>query len=309
MKKINLDFKNIQDLKNENDAYYIDRYGNVGVLEFIGECDGSHYEGQRSRLYKKNGHLEYVVTYEDFKEIDFFGDDDSKFEENELFSKLGETCNNYSYMFVPSREKLVWLFGIKNDKKVCYGVSQCLETYVEDVELCKPCTQIKYFDGKETAVKYYNEVKKEIYEKFKKRFKEVLISLDETKDKLKSLGINDRDLHSIKASKAKCGIKYHLTNLYEKVLKRTIVIEYIDNDGVAHLTNKKVLPPDTALYSEENYKQWELKEKHRDLIEYMYTIQNLADNLKRTIEKMEREIEPFSKKSTFIDISILDYLK
>jgi hypothetical protein len=309
MKKFNLDFKSIQDLKNENDAYYIDRYGNVGVLEFIGECDGSHYEGQRSRLYKKNGNLEYIVTHKDFKEIDFFGDDDSKFKENKLFSKLGETCHNYSYMFVPSREKLVWLFGIKNDKKVCYGVSQYIETYVKDVELCKPCTQIKYFDDKETAVKYYNEVKKEIYEKFKKSFKEVLISLDETKDKLKSLGINDSDLHSIKASKAKCGIKYHLRNLCEKILKRTIVIEYIDNDGVAHLTNKKVLPPDTTLYSEENYKQWELREKHSDLIEHMYTIQTTVDSLKREIEKMEKQIEPFSNKSTFIDIRILDYLK
>jgi hypothetical protein len=309
MKEFNLDFKSIQDLKNENDAYYIDRYGNVGVLEFIGECDGSHYEGQRSRLYKKNGNLEYIVTHKDFKEIDFFGDDDSKFKENKLFSKLGETCHNYSYMFVPSREKLVWLFGIKNDKKVCYGVSQYIETYVKDVDLCKPCTQIKYFDDKETAVKYYNEVKKEIYENFKKRLKEAFILLDETKDKLKSLGINDSDLHSIKASKAKCGIKYHLRNLCEKILKRTIVIEYIDNDGVAHLTNKKVLPPDTTLYSEENYKQWELREKHSDLIEHMYTIQTTVDSLKREIEKMEKQIEPFSNKSTFIDIRILDYLK
>ena len=145
MKKI--DLGKIQELENENDAYWMDRKGNIGILKFVGECDGSHYKGQRSRLYKLKGKLEYIVTSKDFKEIDFFGDYESKWTNNALFSKLGEKCHNYSHMFIPNMEKLLWLseFELDKDEKV-FCVSNSLYTFKENSDLAKEYKNLKTFN-------------------------------------------------------------------------------------------------------------------------------------------------------------------
>ena len=304
MKKI--DLNSIQELKNENDAYYMDKNGNIGILKFVGECDGSHYKGQRSRLYKLNGKLEYIATHEDFKEIDFFGDHSSKWKNNALFSKLGDDCN-YSHMFIPNREKLEWLskFELGEDKKV-FCVTERLYTFIENYDLTKEYKGIKIFDDKKDAIEYYDVLKNEILEKLLNYLQKSTSIFTDIENFLNSKNINyEEKLHGIRVKDANCGIKYHLQNLHEEYVKRTVIIDHIDKDGVGYLTNGKVLSPDEMIASEEVYDKIQSRKKYEDLIRSKWQIELFIKKVKSYLSHLSKD-KPFSKERFSVDTKYLE---
>lgn len=305
MKKI--DLNSIQELKNENDAYYMDKNGNIGILKFVGECDGSYYKGQRSRLYKLNGKLEYIVTHKDFKEIDFFGDHSSMWKNNALFSKLGGDCHNSSHMFIPNREALEWLSKVElgEDKKV-FCVSESLYTFIENYDLAKEYKHTKIFDDKKDAIEYYDVLKNEILEKLSKYLEKSTSIFTNIENFLNSKNINDEEkLDGIRAKDAKCGIKYHLKNLYNEYVKRTVIIDHIDKDGVGYLTNGKVLSPDKMIASEEVYDKIQTRNKYEDLIRSKWEIERFIEKVKSYLSDLSKD-KPFSKESFSVDTKRLE---
>lgn len=300
-----IDFEKIEQLPNKNDAYWMDRANNVGVLKFVGEDGDVHYKGQRARHYKMNGRLAYVITHEKFKEIDFFGDVDvlasAKMRDNKAFSEFGDDCKNYRYMFIPNREKLELVANLEKCNEKVYCVHERLGTFVEKAILFEKNQYTKAFKNLDEATEYYNELKKKIFDDTEKAAA-ILNNLYTTfNDFLVSNGVDTHTkIKEIRARDAKFGEKYHQINLSNGYTKSTITIKYIDDDGIVHLTNNKVLLPHTELVSEEEYQKYKLKEKYGEIYDNLYKISYELRRVATVREKLKQNLKPFSSDDTSV---------
>ncbi len=185
-------------------------------------------------------------------------------------------------------------------------MSESLCTFIENYDLAKEYKHIKIFDDKKDAIEYYDVLKNEILEKLSNYLEKSTSIFTDIENFLNSKNINDEEkLDGIRVKDAKCGIKYHLKNLYDEYVKRTVIISHIDKDGVGYLTNGKVLSPDKMIASEEVYDKIQSRKKYEDLIRSKWQIERFIEKVKSYLSYLSKE-KPFSKESFSVDTKRLE---
>ena len=185
-------------------------------------------------------------------------------------------------------------------------MSESLYTFIKNYDLAKEYKNIKIFDDEKDAIEYYDVLKNEILEKLSNYLEKSTSIFTNIENFLNSKNINDEEkLDGIRVKDAKCGIKYHLKNLYNEYDKRTVIIDHIDKDGVGYLTNGKVLSPNGMIASEEVYDKIQLRKKYEDLIRSKWQIERFIKKVKSYLSDLSK-YKPFSKERLSVDAECLE---
>ena len=300
MRKLN--FNSIPELNSPNDAYYLDRNENIGVLEFVGEYAGSLPEGWHIRYYKRDGkELMTIKTCKDFNhDCILFCDRGNTYENKGVFALL-DPVNRYDYFeyaLVPNKEILLGLFNQRNDISNVYHVYNTLETAVT----MGSSIGGNVFRNKHDALLYYNELKDKVCSKLDS----IMSGLENLKAMIKNalLMLNNLPtISSIYAKQAKRGEKYHVFYSHErKYSDESFIVDHVDYDGVAHLKNGKVFGPDELLMSDEFYCKQGLFTIRHELRSNIEEIKMLS----RHINAFDRNVEPFTGKYNGINWMYLE---
>lgn len=297
-----LDFNSIPELNNSNDAYYLDRNENIGVLEFVGEYAGSLPEGWHMRYYKRDGkELMTIKTCKDFNhDCILFCYRNDTYENKGVFALIDPVnrIDCFEYALVPNKEILFGLFNQRNDISNVYHVYDTLETGVT----IGSYDGGKAFRNKHDALLYYNELKGKVCSKLDS----IMSGLENLKAMAENALLILKNLPvslSISANEAKKGEKYHVFYSHErKYSDESFIIDHVDYDGVAHLKNGKVFGPDELLMSDEFYCKQGLFAIRNELHSNIEDIRALSER----INAFDRNVEPFTGKYNGINWKYLE---
>ena len=299
-----IDLKNLPELENEKDAYCLDRNGNIGVLHFVGDCDGSHYEGFMSRCYKLGRKLEYIVTNKKFKEIDFFGNDSTKEKNTSVFAMIDPygAYIQHPYLFIPNKRSLLNLFKDLESFKEYYVIFDTLGVRMKKYTALEAKKYDGVFETEEEAVKYFNAIKGKVYND--------LLSLREKTKEIRKIAksrvikaLPSPSNMSIKAKDAEIGGKYHFKLIEgNDYSKKTVVIDYIDKDGIAHLTNGNVFMPTDILLSDKNYFLLEKIKSNDEFVRTLNFINYFLAEIDKHLKQLSTVTNPFEDKVSSVHL-------
>lgn len=300
--KYYLDVNNIPKLENENDAYYIDRDHNVGVLKFIDEelSEFAHhdYEGGKSfcpRYYAvlgKNEVLKAKPYYHDGPFLVKYGDG-KLIKDEGCFAIVSDNKKSYEkYIFVPSKKNLIRLFKEANRyeaRKTAYVIDivniSCFKEKRSVSVLKKEYGSkniIISFDENEILNKF-EDIKRELYNKLDDYIKSATKLLESNKRML--IGHEEERDYEILSGELKQGDSFVSKNQPNK----RYTVSHIDRYGLIHLkgggvigTDTYVLPCDNIKYLDDDIKKYNKLRRHNELLSRF--IKSTQDRKKRLNE-------------------------
>ena len=309
-KKFVLDLNKIPELENANDAYYIDRNHNVGVLKYIGERPkdfgswAGHINGKtfNPRTYValgKNDILETTLYGLGTSAIMFEYEPES-FLNNGCFSVLRRKFK-YSqgrYIFVPNKQALIDIFANVKD------IHDNNEKYVLNTE------NLFCFKSTESAVALKEEYGRDIIicfdkdtliTKFESAKENYLKKADEYIKTLSDLATCRTNLLGTHTNSVDYYVKLGTLNVGDKFVERikdeknVYTIIEIDEYGIIHVENDKVIPPTINVLPFDRVKAAKREIVYGDLRDSLQTINAWLKSVKNSMEKASKAT-PFDEK-------------
>ena len=318
-KKFVLNLNKIPELENANDAYYIDRNHNVGVLKYIGErphdfgsggCyvgDG-HYYPRTYAVLGKNEIIETTVyCYGRCATINDSGSNSGEHKNEGCFYFLdGNISSCEDYIFVPNKEFLIDIFrktrerGFFESKEKLYVLVPDSLYAFETVDYCRKTKETyeekhngKVYNDKDTFIAEFEKAKEkyiECVDEYIKKYNDLLSH----RTIMARNHMKDVDYRAI-VSTLKVGDKF-VESPNDK--ERVFTIKRIDEYGVAHLEKGGVLPPYKKVFPFGKIEAAKIEMSYAKLRYNLKEIKTQIERLGKNKE-MARKATPFKKYEDF----------
>lgn len=289
-KVVEYDIDSIPELENENDAYYVERNGHIGIMKFVAKESEKVYGRGAGIFYHKDNENE-IEEFNCHSETVLFGYTEKQRKNDNLFFILSgyEEYSDDKYAFVKTKETLVnaindsknlgtvYLVGYKGGKML-----KCDESKKMGIHSV-PNDYMGFSDKKE-AINFYNN----LLDKTKVVAKELLRKYKTTLEKLNSIYKGSHYTYL-----AKHGIKVKDSKIGNYILVRddySLEVNVVKKDkNFAYLDDMTVLREDDRLMTKENFEEYEKLRNDKNNETISWKISDVKDAIEALNRLLSRE--------------------
>lgn len=258
-----IDVNKIPETKNENDAYRIDRKGNVTILTFVGK----KYQGRKSLYLDEEGNS-VSLYHSDNAKKGVYSYASKPIKNDAIFLTLsGEEYSQYEYGYViGSKETLLNLIEASKTTGKYFVVvtdddnfsAMFMSKVISKAELNKH-KGYNVFEKEEDAVKFYNS----LIEPCQNEIRGLISTIDEKISKLKEVYKGDlydiREQLHIRAIDAKPGTYYYITDCRDnsvpseevEIVKTDRNVSIDNSEGIAYLSDGQIMDGYLSVYTKD----------------------------------------------------------